>query len=73
MSLSKSAARELGYDKPKFIGTSFIEDFLFQKWKTEHPGWKVVEKAGTRAPFPAIRVPSVEIAGLEAGPVWFCR
>lgn len=55
--------------------TSFIARSLFEAWHAAHPDWTVVENGDALfAPeftARAIRVPAVDIAGWNVGPVWF--
>lgn len=56
------------------VATSFVVAPVFERWRREHPGWTVLEGAGTLGGGqPMIRVPGVEVGGLEVGPVWFTR
>lgn len=55
-------------------GGSFVIGSVFDRWRSEHPEWRVVENAsGGRGNRPIIRVPEVTIAGHTVGPVWFER
>ena len=54
--------------------TSFVAAWLFDTWRERHPDWRTVEDADANLHGePMIEVPSVTVAGLEAGPVWFTR
>jgi len=55
------------------IGTSFIVQEIFDRWRSQHPDWPVIEAGDALqgAVFPMIRVPSVTLAGIKSGPVWF--
>jgi hypothetical protein len=71
--LSDSALAEIGGESAE-RGTCFITTGLFEQWRTSHRDWKVVANADLNAAGePMIEVPSVVIAGLEVGPVWFTR
>ena len=59
------------------IGGSFIAKSVYEKWKTRHPEWRVIE-GGDQVPmgnrtFSAdmIEVPMVIIGKHKVGPVWF--
>jgi hypothetical protein len=52
--------------------TSFIVASVFDRWRTGHPDWPVIEQADNGVEH-IIEVPVVEIAGHEVGPVWFTR
>lgn len=54
--------------------TSYITKSTMDAWRKKHPDWTVVEQGDDLVPrniFPIIRVPAVQIAGWEVGPVWF--
>jgi len=51
--------------------TSMISDTVFQGWHKAHPEWRVIEDAQVDTHAAMIEVPSVEIAGMAVGPVWF--
>lgn len=75
--LTDSARAVLG--GPKAQGTSFIVASIFDRWRGEHPDWRVIEGAQRigRPPrsidVPIIEVPAVTIAGHTVGPVWFTK
>jgi hypothetical protein len=55
-------------------GTSFVVGSIFDRWRTRHPDWPVVEGADRNADSePMIQVPAVTIAGHTVGPVWWTR
>ncbi|MGA7837129.1 MAG: hypothetical protein WB996_04130, partial [Ignavibacteriaceae bacterium] len=49
----------------------FIVKTIFEKWKKNHPDWKVVENADKVLNMPMIEVPKVSVGGYNVGPVWF--
>ena len=55
----------------KTIGGSFIAVSVFEKWRKEHPDWKVYTKADHNQDI--IEVPKVKIGGYEVGPVLFAE
>ena len=63
------------FDRPvgTFIGTGFITKSTFDGWVARHPDWPVLEAAAGPSMASMIEVPSVEIAGLKSGPVWFTQ
>lgn len=69
--LTPEALAAVGDGGPSMRATSMISDTVFQRWRTAHPDWRVIEAAqiGTRSAM--IEVPVVEIAGIPVGPVWF--
>lgn len=54
-------------------GTSFVTNAVFEGWRNDHPDWAVIEHADRPLDDAMIRVPTVRIAGYDAGPVWFVR
>lgn len=62
------------FDGPKRRGSSFVVASVFDRWRENHPDWRVVEGASLyRKGTPLIRIPEVTIAGHTVGPVWFER
>lgn len=57
------------------VGTSFIEHAVFERWRTKHPGWRVLESADRKGPQlrRMIEVPEITLAGHTVGPVWFAE
>jgi hypothetical protein len=53
------------------VGTSFITQEVFDRWRSRHPDRRVVEKADGTTGMPMILVPRVQIAGHSVGPAWF--
>lgn len=53
--------------------TSFITNTTFEKWRKEHPDWRVIERAEKSTGEAMIEVPLVTVAGYSVGPVWFTR
>lgn len=51
--------------------TSFITLTVLNRWRAAHPDWRYVEKGERGSGAPLIEAPTVRIAGLDAGPVWF--
>lgn len=55
--------------------TSYITHSQFERWRTAHPGWRVVDKGddllGPEHPIRIIEVPKLTVAGWTVGPVWF--
>lgn len=77
--LTDSALETLDKGDASLQGTSFITQYTFEKWRGQHPDWPVIEQAdrlGIEHPDrlgngAMIQVPSIEVAGLKSGPVWF--
>ena len=53
--------------------TSFVRASLFERWRVAHPDWRVIENACAKSHESMIEVPQVQVAGLQAAPVWFTR
>lgn len=56
---------------PAERATSFVVRSIFDRWRTDHPDWRVIENADRMAGDPMIEVPTVGIGELTVGPVWF--
>jgi len=69
--LTTSAASVFGYEPDDDIGTSFVIRSLFDRWQAAHPDWRTIPNADALVGFPMIEVPTLQIGGLEVGPVWF--
>jgi hypothetical protein len=53
--------------------TSFIIDSIARRWRAQHPHWPVIERGEARSGADMIQVPSVQVGGLDTGPVWFTQ
>ncbi|WP_155995090.1 hypothetical protein [Tuberibacillus calidus] len=71
--LTDHALETLNNGDEVFRGTSFITRSIFEKWRVKHPEWTVIEQADRIGNEALIKVPMVEVAGLQVGPVWFTR
>lgn len=73
--LTESSGPVYGLTAGTRVGTSYITRSIFESWRTNHPNWRVIEEADvvTGQAFPMIEVPSVEVAGITVGPVWFSQ
>jgi hypothetical protein len=71
--LTDSAMAQLNDGGPAERGTSFISRGVFERWRSRHPDWRVVEAAEQtgKATVPMIEVPRVAVGGFTVGPVWF--
>lgn len=73
--LSQSAREQL--DRGKEIGGSFIARSVYEKWRKNHPDWKIIEggnilpDGGQIYKLDLIQVPLVKLGENEIGPVWF--
>lgn len=53
--------------------TSFITTTIFERWRSRHPDWRVVEGGERGTGEALIEVPAITVAGFTVGPVWFTR
>ena len=69
--LTPSARETLG-GGAEVRGASFIVQQVFDRWRTRHPEWRLIEDADQSVPGSAmIEVPEILVAGHTVGPVWF--
>lgn len=71
--LTETAHKQLHDDRPVLRATSFITATIFARWHEHHPDWPVIEAAEVGTSEAMIKVPNVEIAAHQVGPVWFTR
>ena len=71
--LTEAAQKRVGDGHGELRATSFIVNSIFQKWRDRHPDWLVIERAEETYKEDMILVPTVTIAGMSVGPVWFTR
>jgi hypothetical protein len=71
--LSEMALTTLNDKRPAIRATSFIAASIFEKWHTQHPEWRVIEKAEQGSKEAMIEVPEITVAGYTVGPIWFTR
>jgi hypothetical protein len=69
--VSEQALREMGLPGPSRQPLSAVTQEVFQRWRTRHPEWRVIERAVYRDIFPVIEVPEISVGGHRVGPVWF--
>lgn len=71
--LTMQAQQQLADGLGPFRATSFIVADYFDKWRSKHPDWRVIEQAEEMRgnAYAMIEVPQVTIAGHKVGPVWF--
>jgi hypothetical protein len=72
-SLSDTALAALRDQSPPERAANFITASTFEKWRTRHLDWRVVERAEKTTNEAMIEVPHITIAGYTVGPVWFTR
>lgn len=66
-----SALTRLGVTGSAVRGASLISLSALEGLRQRYPDWPVMTSADANTGMPMIRVPSVEVAGLSTGPVWF--
>lgn len=71
MMLSDAAVDALG-GGPKTRAGSFIARTVLERWRKQHPDWRVIEKAD-HGQLRLIEVPTLDIGGYTVGPVWFAE
>jgi len=73
VTLTDTAKQQLGGASAE-RATSFIIETVFDRWRTAHPDWRVIDAADRAlGGAPMIEVPTVSLAGHDIGPVWFTR
>jgi hypothetical protein len=74
-SITASAADVFAVAPGEEVGTSFIERAVFERWRLSHPEWRVLDAADQMGgkTWRMIEVPTLTIAGLQVGPVWFAE
>ena len=57
------------------MGVSYVVASTFEKWRKQHPNWRVLENGEgvTGQVYPMIEVPSIRVADMSIGPVWFAE
>ena len=71
--LSDSALAVLRDQEGGQRATSFITSSIFEKWRKQHPNWRVIEQAEKTTGEAMIEVPRLTVAGYSVGPIWFTR
>lgn len=66
-----NTAQKLGFPGADAVGTSFISESIFKKWREKHPEWRIINNADLTMNASMIEVPEITIAGHTVGPVWF--
>lgn len=69
--LTDEAQRTIGDARPLSRAASFIARSVFERWRARHPEWRVVLHAEVGSGQDMIEVPTVRVADLRSGPVWF--
>jgi hypothetical protein len=73
VTLTDAARQALG-GAARERATSFVIEAMFERWRSAHPEWRVIEGADrAQGGAPMIEVPAVRIANHGVGPVWFTR
>lgn len=75
ITLTDTSAPLLSRTPGTAVGGSFIIHTVFERWRADHPDWRVIERADLVQGHSArmIEVPRVDIGGVEVGPVWFAE
>lgn len=73
VTLADSAWQIIGDGLPRERATSFIAASVFDRWRRDHPEWRVIERAEFYTGREMIELPTVSIGGFSVGPVWFTR
>ena len=71
ISLSDDAATIMGQEGE--VAGSFMISTLFDRWRMDHPDWRVIAGGDVHLDMDLIEVPEVTVAGHTVGPVWFAR
>jgi hypothetical protein len=71
--LTEAAAKQIADGHARERATSFVAAKVFDRWRKNHPNWRVVEKAEENTSLAIIEVPMIQVAGFEVGPAWFTR
>jgi hypothetical protein len=71
--LTSEAIKSIGDNRPSERATSFVAAHLFDRWRRDHPGWRVIDEAEQDSKLPIIEAPIIEVAGFKVGPAWFTR
>jgi hypothetical protein len=71
MNVADSALAVLADGRPARRAGSFIVASTFDRWRRDHPTWRVIERAEAPTGSAMIEVPEMEIGGYHVGPVWF--
>ena len=71
--LTDSALRELADGRPASRATSFIVKTVFDKWCSDHPDWRVIDKAERGTEEPMVEAKGLSVGGHTIDTVWFTR
>ncbi|MCE9582183.1 MAG: hypothetical protein K8T20_06795 [Planctomycetes bacterium] len=69
--LEPTAHRLLADGQPPLRAVSAIVESVFRRWRKRFPAWRILDDAEMGTSEAMIEVPSVRLAGVETGPVWF--
>ena len=69
--LTETAMKAINDGHAAQRATSFINKSIFDRWHTEHPDWRVIERAEKGTEAAMIEVPRLSVGGYDVGPVWF--
>jgi hypothetical protein len=71
--LSPEALTAVNDGGPAERATSFIVNTIFEKWRKDHPDWRIVEKAESTTGEAMIEARNIKIAGHTIKRAWFTR
>ncbi len=71
VALTSAASARMEGGGPTLRATCFVGESLLREWQTRHPDWLCVQAGDAIRGGSLIRVPLVEMAGHQVGPVWF--
>lgn len=69
--LSEAALQFLKDNRSAIRATSFITASVFERWRREHPNWRVIVNAENKTKATMIEVPEIKIGRYRTGAVWF--
>jgi len=72
VAINAEALKEMG-EGPAIRATSLISNSVFDRWKQEHPDWRVILNAEQDSGEPMIEVPKLTVGGFDVGPTWFTQ
>jgi hypothetical protein len=69
--LTPGALEAVADKSPALRSTSMIAHSTFERWRTRHPDWRIVDDAQVATHARMILVPEVEITGRKSRAAWF--
>jgi hypothetical protein len=71
--LTQETVAEIGDLRPALRALSRVAAPVFDRWRADHPEWRVLEGAEAETGAPLLEIRDVEIAGTRLGSVWVLR